>query len=715
MKKSNRKMYVAFVVICLIFLVILARSFQLQIIDHRDLSEKAASLSKLDIDIYPVRGDILDANGNVLATSTKYYDFWVTKTDLNYESLDDEAKLDFEKELDELVPLLGMTKEQMKEKIFGPEDSNLLIKDVTKEVADQVIANKPRWLAVASRYKRVYPFKSLAAHVIGVTNEEGVGLSGMELSFNDQLSGTRGKYVLDTDLHGNALALSDSKRYPATDGDLVQSTIDINIQQYTETWAQACFDDVKPKRVIMIVMETKTGEIKAFAAPPAFDLNKPTELPGIEGLSGEDYVNHLYSYWGNPGMEALFEPGSISKLLTVAAALEDNSITMDTQFYCEGYYHFPEDDTQLECWIYPKAHGYQDTTHALMNSCNPSFIQMGRMMDKGRLYHYHQAFGLDRRSRMPLGNEAYPVLFEPPTVVDEAARTYGYGYTVTPLQMLAAVNAVVNDGLYMEPHIHKKVTSPVTDQDQAPVTGEAEEQKKEEDLKPKALRQVISPRTSELVRGMMEATIQDSDEKYYDTKGIRMGGKTGTTYVTIDGVSKEENGERLAYFLAAPIQDPEYSIYLYIDQPSRKVSSTYNAKYSVNLMLDIMRYVGYGTDDVSEGQLVTVPDLTGHSPASVLEYLRDIGLTVTFKNYDMNDEDLVVKEQFPNAGDEVLRGANIIVNFGADMSGLHAKPPKEGLYETYIPMSVDDLAPPPSTDDEQENEESYEEENEEVE
>lgn len=680
MKKSNRKIYVAFVVICLIFLVILARSFQLQILDHKELSEKAAALSKLDIDIYPVRGNILDAKGHILATSTKYYDFWVTKTDVNYDSLDEADKLKFEQELDSLAPLLQMTKEQMKEKIFGPETSNLLKKDVSKEVADKVLLDKPRWLAVASRYKRVYPFKSLGAHVIGVTNEDGVGLSGLELAFNDALSGTRGKYVLDTDLHGNALALSQSKRYPATDGQNLQTTLDINIQQYTDTWAQACLEDLKAKRVMMIVMETKTGEVKAMSAPPAFDLNNPTDLPGIEKLTGEEYVNHLYSYWGNPAMEAVFDPGSVGKLLTVSAGLEDNSVTLDTQFYCDGVYTFPEDGTQIECWIYPDSHGQQDTTAALMHSCNPAFIQMGQMIGAKNLYNYLEAFGLGRRTRMPLGNEAYPILTVPPTVVDEATRTFGYGYSATPMQMLTALNAVVNNGIYMEPHIHTKLE---TRMDETKQDSKAEIV---EENKPKALRQVISPRTSGLVRDMMEKIVQSSDQESYDTKGIRMGGKTGTTYVPVDGVYHEDNGTRFAYFLAAPIQNPEYSIYLYVDQPEKKTVSTYIAKFSVNLMHDIMRYVGYGVDDVNEHQLVDVPDLTGHSPAAALQYLQDLGLSVTFKNYDSNDDTLAVKEQFPKPGDQVLPGANIIVNFGADMSGLHSKPPKKGLYETYIPV-----------------------------
>ena len=706
MNKSNRKMYVAFVVICLIFLVILARSFQLQILDHRDLSEKAAALSKSDIDIYPVRGDILDANGHVLATSTKYYDFWVTQTDINYDNLDDADKLEFEQELETLGSLIGMSTEEMKKKIFGPDNSVLLKKDITKEVADKVYKDKPRWLAIASRYKRVYPFKSLGAHLIGVTNEEGVGLSGIEQSFNDVLSGTRGKYVLDTDLHGNPLALSNSKRYPAIDGTTVKLTADINIMQYTQTWAQKCLDDLEAKRVVMIVMETKTGEVKAMSSPPTFDLNKPTDLPGIEGLTGEAYVDHLYNFWGNPGVEGAYDPGSIGKLLTVSAALEDNSIDLKTQFYCNGVYTFPEDETEtIECWVYPNAHGQQDTFHALLHSCNPAFIQMGRMMEKGRLYHYHEAFGLGRRTRMPLGNEAYPILNPPPTVVDEANRTFGYGYAVTPMQMLSAVNAVVNNGIYMEPHIYKELIGPRTEE----AASKEKEKEKEEttepkviELKPKALRQVISTRTSELVRDMMEKIVEDSNGETYDTKGIRMGGKTGTTFLMKDGVYSEEHGQRLAYFLAAPIQDPQYSIYLFVDQPQKKSTSTYIGQFSVGLMQDIMRYVGYGTDDVSEGQLVTVPDLTGHSPSSAIQYMKDLGLMVTFKNYDSTDENIVVKEQFPKPGEEVLRGANIIVNFGADMSGLHKKPPKEGLYETYMPFGIDDLKKPSEEAEQQE-------------
>lgn len=676
MKNANKKIYVAFGVICLIFLVILARSFQLQILEHKKLTDKAIALSKLDIDIDPIRGDILDSQGNVLATSAKYYDFWVTQSDVNYENMDDIDKANFEGDLDFLSIELGVGKEELRKRIFTENDSNLLAKDVSKEVADRVMENKPRWLAVASRYKRVYPYQSLGCHLIGVTNEEGVGLSGLELSFNDQLSGTQGKYVIDTDLHGNPLALSDTKRYPATNGKAVQTTLDINIQQYTDYWSQVCLDETGAQRVVMIVMETKTGAIKALSAPPFFDLNAPYDLPGIEQLSGEAYVDYLYKTWGNPAVEALFEPGSVGKLLTVSAGLEDAAITMDTQFYCDGVYEFPVkgEEISIECWVYPDSHGQQDTANALLNSCNPAFVQMGRLIGGERLYHYLEAFGLGRRTRASIGNEAYPLLPKPENIVEEATMTYGYSYAVTPLQMLTALNGVVNHGQLMQTTVYEKIID---------AEGEIVEENPS-----KKLRSVISPKTSSLVRDMMALIVDVDDQKRYDTQGIPMGGKTGTTNLMIDGVYSEDFGKRLTYFLTAPVQDPRYSIYLWVDQPKKKMTSTDNAIYSISLMQNILNYEGYGIGDVDEDQVIEVPLLVGHTPESALAYLNDIGLGAIYKNYDSLDESAVVREQFPQAGEKVLRGAHVILNFGADMSGLHQHPPKKGLYETYIPQGT---------------------------
>lgn len=695
MKNANKKIYVAFVVICLIFLVILARSFQLQVLEHKELSDKAIALSKLDIDIEPTRGDILDSQGNVLATSSKYYDFWVTKTDVNYENLDEEDLLDFEEDLDFLSANLSIPKEDLRKKIFTENESNLLVKDVSKDVADRIIENKPRWLAIASRYKRVYPYQSLGCHIIGVTNEESVGLSGLELSFNDQLSGTLGKYVIDTDLHGNALALSDTKRYPATDGKILQTTLDINIQQYSDYWAQYCLDETEAERVVMIVMETKTGAIKALSAPPFFDLNAPYDLPDIDKLSGEAYVDYLYKTWGNPAVESLFEPGSVGKLLTVSAGLEDAALDMQTQFYCDGVYEFPVEgeDISIECWVYPNSHGQQDTANALLNSCNPAFVQMGRMIGGDRLYHYLEAFGVGRRTRSGVGNEAFPLLPKPQNIVEEATMTYGYSYAVTPLQMLTALNCVVNDGDLMQTSIYEKIIDP---------DGETVEVNP-----PKKLRSVISPMTSGLVRDMMALIVNTDDQKRYDTKGIPMGGKTGTTNLMVDGVYSEDFGKRLTYYLTAPIQDPRYSIYLHVDQPKKKMSSTDNATYVISLMQDILRYTGYSVGDVDESQIVEVPLLVGHSAESALNYLNDLSLGAIYKNYDSLDEEALVLEQFPRAGEKVLRGANVIVNFGADMSGLRGSPPQKGLYETYLPQGT--ILPELEDDSEEYWEEEYDE------
>lgn len=673
MKKSNNKIYVAFVVICLIFLVILARSFQLQVLEHRELSDKAIALSKLDLDIEPVRGDILDANGNVLATSTKYYDFWVSQGDINYENLDEDGKEKFEEELEDLAGKLSITKEELRGRIFTEHSSNLIAKSINKELADKIREDRPRWLAVVSRYKRVYPYQSLACHLIGVTDEDGVGLSGLEMGFNDQLSGTRGKYVIDTDLHGNALALSDTKRYPATDGSVLKTTLDINIQQYTDYWTEKLLVDAKASRVTMIVMDTKEGSIKALSSPPFFDLNEPYKIEGIEGLSGEDYVDFLYQTWGNPAVESLYDPGSVSKVLTVAAGLEDGALEMESQFYCDGSHHFPVDgeDISIQCWVYPDAHGQQNTTSALVNSCNPAFIQMGTMIGGDRLYHYLESFGIGRRTRVELGNEAFPQMSKPTNIVEEGTMTYGYGYAVSPLQMATALNGIVNNGDLMQTRIYEGLYSP-----QGEVIQENSAKK---------LRSVITPHTSAQVRSMLEAIVVSSDGELYETEGIPMGGKTGTTMLMKDGVYSEEFGKRLAYFLTAPINDPRYSIYIYADQPEDHWTSTATAEYGINLMKEILYYDGYGVSQFDESAFIEVPLLEGHTPSSALEYLSDIGLGTIFKNYDSLDEEAKVQEQFPKAGEMVLEGANIMLNFGADMSGLHKHPKKKGLYETYIP------------------------------
>ncbi|NMB04247.1 MAG: hypothetical protein GX978_06805, partial [Tissierellia bacterium] len=288
---------------------------QLQIIKHKEYSYKAIELSKKDIDKYAMRGDILDRNNVRLAYSAKYYDLWVNKPDLVLENMDEQQKELFEDTLEVITETAGVTEEEFMAKMNDNNISNFLLKKwASKETVDAIREMDPRWLSVYESYRRVYPDGTLASNLIGTTNDDGFGRSGLEYSFNDYLAGRNGKYVMDTDLFGNQLALSNTEIFEPQDGESVALTIDSYIQQMTQMHLEKAGVEFQTEQMIGVVSDIKTNELLAVANYPSYDLNDPFNL-GLEEdeeLTGDDYWTAIHRLWGNPAFTYTYEPGSVS-------------------------------------------------------------------------------------------------------------------------------------------------------------------------------------------------------------------------------------------------------------------------------------------------------------------------------------------------------------------------------------------------------------------
>ncbi|WP_459130040.1 penicillin-binding transpeptidase domain-containing protein [Guggenheimella bovis] len=651
-KERKTKMYLAYAMVCLLFLAIAARIFSLQFIKHQEYTFRAMALSKKDVDKPALRGSILDRNLDKLAYSVRQYDLWVNKNDLNYNNMDDKKKAALEKSLKLLEDTVGLSKDDFYQKVSSKAQNFKLAAFVTKEQLDKIYASpdKPRWMSVHESYKRHYPMGTLASNFIGTTNSQGNGISGLESSYDSVLKGLNGKYVMDTDRQGNPLVLGDEEKFEPIDGYNIVTSVDRTIQYYIDTAIKQGFHDYKPEMITAIMLETKTGEVLGMGTYPNYDPNDPfhfVESPEPERVTDEaSRLREVYRTWKNAALSWLYEPGSVSKILTVAAGIDSGRFRMDTT-WVDKHASIKIADAEIRCASFPNPHGVQTTEQALINSCNVAHVLMGLKMGVDLQYDYFQAFNLTYRSNLGLSVESFPA-FQPRRKVgpvESATMTFGQGYSVTPLQLVSAINSVVNDGKLMEAHIIKKITAP----DGSIV----------EEYKPKVLRQVISKETSAEMRTALEHLV-----RYYnfETGGIRIGGKTGTTQKLIDGVYSDK---RFIYSFAcfAPANDPKYTLLVIVDDPDRSI---YKGNSSIRLALTIMqnaiRYGGVDMGSVNKDAVISVPDCIGLSPAQAKDLLTGYNLSYSFNNNDVANP--VVIDQYPKPGQSVMKGAKIILNLG---------------------------------------------------
>lgn len=649
---KNIKMYPVLFVVCLVFLLIAAQMVNLQIIRHEEYSYMAIELSKKDIDKYAKRGEILDRNEVRLAYSAKFYDLWVNVKDVGLDKMTAEQRLNFENTTQMIQDYIGVTKDvfmqKLNESLEKQRNSFELQRYVSKEVIDYIMAKgNPRWLSSYESYKRIYPVSTLASNLIGITSKDGNGIAGIEYAFDDYLSGTNGKYVMDTDVYGNQLALSSTEKFEPEDGLNTVLTIDSVMQQYLMAAMLEHYESLKPKRMIALISDIKSGELLAMANYPTYDQNNPRLVPDTT-TDDPDYVKKLYEMWANPAVSMLYEPGSVSKIITMSAGLEEGVFDLETQ-WTDNNAQIRVEDRWLKCATFPDPHGTNTTEMALIRSCNVAFVQMEQKMGKNTLYDYMQGFNLTYRSNLGVSDPAPLFTTRDKLInVDAATMSYGHGYNVTPVQMIAAANAVVNDGKLMEPYLLKKLIT--------------QDNKVEYEAQPKELRQVISPSTSAAMRNTMEKLV-----KYYklDTKGVTVGGKTGTSLkLTEDPLTKKMvyGKEVIASFYAfAPVQDPRYSILLIVDEPqSDKIRGLTTAPIAIQALIDSMQYAGLTNQDVRKEAQVQVPDVSGMTHQQAVDTLQKAGFSVTAVGYDALREQ-VVEDQYPKAKVTAVKETKVII------------------------------------------------------
>lgn len=697
---SNSMKFRAKIVMTTVFLILFTavavNFFKISVINNKKYQEMANDQHFGSITISAHRGSIYDAKGTPLAKSASVYKVFLDPTryreDLellqkkidkrNSDKANGSYKPEYDEDGNELNPLpasseafreetvallsskLGITPERVRAAMEENTQYSVLQDQVEKPVADEVLAffNKYGFISlnVEEDTKRYYPHNELAASVIGFTTADGNGTYGIEAYYNEYLAGVDGRTISAKDSNGNELPYRYSKTYPAQNGSDLYLTLDMNIQYYLEKHLQEMVNKFNVEnRGCAILMNAKSGAIYGMATYPSFDLNNPYEIADkviaqeIKMIKNEDEAAKRKAeereiQWRNKCITETYEPGSVFKVITSAAAFEENLIDLNRDsFICSGQVTLPGALKPISCHK-TDGHGVQTYQEALTHSCNPAFMEIGSRLGVENFCYYFDAFGFEERTGIDLPAESYGDGFDADkmTNVDLAVSSFGQGETVTPIEMITSYCAAINGGYLLQPYVVDKVL----DEDGNVVL------KNERTVR----RQVVSEETSAIMRDKLFHVVNDSDGGNVYIKGYSIGGKSGTSQrlsVTLegddDGVIQKYGS---SYVCFTPADDPEIILLVLADMPDENIGyygSVVAVPTARDILMDVLPYLGINpeyTDEELRNLDVKIPLLEG--PVDNAKATLD-GLGV---QYEIIGNGIEVVAQSPVTGTAIAKG-----------------------------------------------------------
>ena len=554
-KKINSRMKVLLLIFVVLLLLIIVKVFYVQVFEYKKLYSLSKDLWSRDLPVEANRGLILDRNGVVLADN-------LTTTSLVLVPNQIKDKKDT---TTKLAQILNVSYDEMYKHVnkktsierVHPEGRRL-----SYEIADKISNLKLPGVYLVKESKRYYPYGNLLSHTLGYVGIDNQGLSGLELQYDKYLTGESGAIKYFSDAKGNKLNLSDVYLEPQ-DGMNLQLTIDINIQKSIERELNNIVDMFEPDMALAIVMNPNTGEIYGMGSRPDYDPN-----------NYQNYNQQVLSR--NLPIWATYEPGSTQKIITTSAAVEEKVVDLDNDlFYDSG--SVKVDTAKIKCWK-AGGHGQQTFMEVLQNSCNPGFVKMGQLLGKDRLFSYLDKFGFGAKTGVDLSGEGKGIIFPLSKVgnVELATTAFGQGISVTPVQQVTAVSAVVNGGKLYQPYILKSISEKET--------GNIIKKNSK-----KFIRQTISKETSNTMRRALENVVAKGGGKAAYIDGYRIGGKTGTAQKVENGVYLVNN-YIMSFMAVVPSNNPEAVLYLAIDNPKHTamLSSYTTTPIARRILLDII-------------------------------------------------------------------------------------------------------------------------------
>lgn len=698
--------------ICLFTLLIIRLSY-IMIVKREEYSSGAEEQWTSEVKIDARRGRILDRNGVELAVSANVY-----RVDFDLNSIRGHLRKENLTNNDiapNIAEALHMDEKKVLDKLSTKLPSGadagaaILVRRIEKEQADKVKNLNIPGVIVSPDTKRYYPNGNFLAHVLGSTNIDGQGLTGIELEYNSYLSGTPGLRISELSKYNDELPYTISKFTSPINGKDLVLTIDANLQAFAEKVAEKGYKDNLAKQVSIIIMNPNNGEILAMVNKPDFDPNKPYE--GAENYEGETLAEKVQKMWRNHLVNDTFEPGSIFKVVTMIGNLEEGLVKEEDTFTCNGSLKIGPHT--IKCWK-TSGHGTQTLPEILQNSCNVGFMEIGKIIGKEKLNEYIKKLGFGQVSGIDLPGEAKGITKKTENIneADLATISFGQTNTVNAVQYMNAFNSIINGGKLIQPHLMKEITS----------TNEEGEQVLEKSFEPNIVNVLTEEKTA-ILRDYLERTVSYGGSSKAYVEGYHIGAKTGTAQKVNPRGGGYESGKYISSLAGfAPADNPKVTVFISVDEPgtgiyyagqvvaplanilftdifnymskdmpkddvesivkevvipeirglevneAKKILKEYNLEYNIegngSIISNVKPYPGYTVKENSKinidtGEIesynknVVMPDLRGYSLDRAKNILNDLEIT-----FDYEGEGLIVKQSIPK-GEIIIKGTNV--------------------------------------------------------
>ena len=527
----KKKILVVFLAAFILILYLIERLVYLMVFDAEYYQQKAEDLHERERDIKAARGEIIDRNGTVLATNRTVCTISVIHSQIENP----------EKVIEKLSEFLEMDADQVRKKVEKISSIERLRSNVDKRTGDKIRNLGLAGVKVDEDFKRYYPYNELASKVLGFTGGDNQGIVGLEVKYEKYLKGINGKILTTTDARGIELDGVAEDRLEPEAGNTLRISLDYTIQKYALQMAEKVRTEKQADKVGIILMNPQNGEIYAMVNVPEFDLNQPFMLNNEEtgeNLTDEQKQDALNQMWRNGCINDTYEPGSTFKIITASAGLEEGAVHLTDQFSCPGYKVV--EDRRIRCHKVG-GHGAENFVQGIQNSCNPVFIEVGLRIGVDRFFDYFRQFGLMDLTGVDIPGEAGTIMHKKENVgqVELATISFGQSFQITPIQLATTVSALVNGGRRVTPHFGMEVLS--------------EEGKKVKTFRYNAKKHIVSEKTSQTMRELLESVVAEGSGKNAYVEGYRIGGKTATSQT----LPRSANKYISSFVGFAPADDPQ--------------------------------------------------------------------------------------------------------------------------------------------------------------
>lgn len=527
----KKKILVVFLAAFILILYLIGRLVYLMVFDAEYYQQKAEDLHERERDIKAARGEIIDRNGTVLATNRTVCTISVIHSQIENP----------EKVIEKLSEFLEMDVDQVRKKVEKISSIERIRSNVDKRTGDKIRNLGLAGVKVDEDFKRYYPYNELASKVLGFTGGDNQGIVGLEVKYEKYLKGINGKILTTTDARGIELDGVAEDRLEPEAGNTLRISLDYTMQKYALQMAEKVRMEKQADKVGIILMNPQNGEIYAMVNVPEFDLNQPFMLNNEEtgeNLTDEQRQDALNQMWRNGCINDTYEPGSTFKIITASAGLEEGAVHLTDQFSCPGYKVV--EDRRIRCHKVG-GHGAENFVQGIQNSCNPVFIEVGLRIGVDRFFDYFRQFGLMDLTGVDIPGEAGTIMHKKENVgqVELATISFGQSFQITPIQLATTVSALVNGGRRVTPHFGMEVLSA--------------EGKKVKTFRYNAKKHIVSEKTSQTMRELLESVVAEGSGKNAYVEGYRIGGKTATSQT----LPRSANKYISSFVGFAPADDPQ--------------------------------------------------------------------------------------------------------------------------------------------------------------